>query len=261
MSEKPFRLSTMTDLLEDKVEEAVPLVRSSVVPLYGADQHAQPDYEGSGILLRLGGRHFLVSAAHVFDALHGDVFLILEKIGDLKLKNPPHVTVAPDSRRNKDRFDMGYVLLTPEEVNVIGEDSFLQSGDLSPRDAAAPRRGYFALGFPVSKQERDEYRKVYKTSMMRVATIETRDAIYVRTKFTRDFHLLLRFNERNMRGPGGRRGSVPNPRGLSGGGIWRVNPFEQYRPDNRPKLVGITIERPPEYGKALLGTRIEAVLV
>ncbi|HEU0079192.1 MAG TPA: hypothetical protein VFQ76_16175 [Longimicrobiaceae bacterium] len=196
----------------------------------------------------------------MFDALEGDVFVILEGKGDLRLSNPAQLTVAPNGDRNKDRFDVGYVLLTPEEVEDIGEENFLGSGDLSPRDAAAPRRGYFALGFPASKQERDAYRKVYKTSLMRIATTEVKDKIYEMTKFQRDFHLLLRFNERDMRGPNGQRGSVPNPKGLSGGGIWRVNPLEQYRPDNKPKLVALTIERPPEYGKALLSTRIEAIL-
>ena len=34
----PIRLSTITDLLEDRIEEAVPLVSSAVVPLYRADE-------------------------------------------------------------------------------------------------------------------------------------------------------------------------------------------------------------------------------
>jgi len=253
-------LSSSIDLAEHRADSVVALLTRNLVPLFSLDSREKPDFEGTGVLLRVGASHFLVSAAHVFDVIGFGGCLMWEGLGELELSGTAILTKAPDGGgRDKDRVDLGVLQLTDGEVARIGERNFLSRRDLAPQEAAAPQATYLAVGFIARDQLRDDDRQVYKTRTSRYLGMEAGEDAYHYIKVIRDSHLALAFDRRNVVGPRG-RGAPPSFKGMSGCGVWRLNPLVEYTETLRPSLVATLIEQPPEYPKSLLCTRVELLL-
>ena len=233
-------LSGSTDLLLDKVEQAFPEVAPSLVALCRCDDRDQPDFRGTGVLFSAGDSHFIISAAHVFDELVGGVFLLHPGGTEWPLQNSPEVPLAEGGDRQDDRLDVGFVRLEDGEAETIGKHRFLQPRNASPRDAAAPAMGYFVAGFPAKWERPDYSQHTLPNRLMRYAGIEAPARAYQYTHLTRDFHLALKFHPNRVKGPKG-IGGAPDTHGMSGGGVWRINPLVTYGPDSKPYLVAIFI--------------------
>ncbi len=61
----PRRLITLSQEASQQAREASTLLKPSVRPICVVTGRAQPEFWGSGVLLKLAGEHFLATAAHV----------------------------------------------------------------------------------------------------------------------------------------------------------------------------------------------------
>ncbi|MEQ1692045.1 MAG: hypothetical protein ABMA00_12225 [Gemmatimonas sp.] len=87
----------------------------AVRPVLRVTRKGEPDFIGSGVLLRVGHVHFLLSAAHVFDepsevaipaGVHGGVVVTFGSVGHVELSGRLHMTAMPKSgNRVDDRVD------------------------------------------------------------------------------------------------------------------------------------------------------------
>jgi hypothetical protein len=252
-------ISKLIDLVAERALEAAHLVRRFVVPVFGREPNGNLYTEGSGLLLRIGRRYFLISAGHVFDRTRHPVYLLGKHDENLRLVERAETTIDPAAQQPGQTMDLGYLQLARSEAETMGLENFLQPSNLIPRDAAAPRRWYLATGYPDKYQQRDLGRRLFRLQDIYYGSVEVRDPIYSRLGLSRDLHILIRFDRRTIETPTS-FGAPPSFRGMSGGGVWRLNPLEQYREDNKPMLAGIIIEQPARHKKVLLAHRIELVL-
>jgi hypothetical protein len=255
----------LVDQLKAQADEAARAVSAAVVPLFRlvttAAPEADPDFEGSGVLLRIADRFFVLSAAHVFKALSSGVGMLTES-GAITLTGAPRTggLTGTSHGSDKDKIDIGFVELSDSEVVAIGRDNFLKSYNLAPRDAdAALKTWYMLLGYPSKLQSVDLGDTVYHMQQLHYSGPEAQERRYAQCKLDRQFSVLIRCHKNRASGAAGKGGMVPLV-GVSGGGVFRLRMLENYRADNRPLLVALTIERPACYGKAVLATRIELVL-
>ncbi len=253
-------LSSSTDLAQQTAEQALELILPHTLPIFSINTTLQPEFEGTGVLLRIGKVYFLISAAHVFDALRTGACAIIPEYGDLSLTQD-HVLTSPrvGTIRSYDPFDLGYSVLTAEQVTAIGAHRFLSRFDLAPQESAARTAPYLLVGYTARDAIPNRSAYSYRVPATRLLTLPAGATTYTRCKVKPESHLALKFIPREITGPHG-KGEPPSFIGMSGGGVWRVNPLHTYSETNRPKLVSIFTERPQAYRKCLMTTRIELLL-
>jgi hypothetical protein len=236
--------------------QTIELVRRHVVPVYRVDAQQRPDLEGTGTLVKKGGRHLLVSAAHVFEPLLRDgIHLLIEGRAQNALAQPVHMTQARDNKpRVYDDFDIGFVELTDDEVSGLGIDNFV-----SEPESEVPTRQWwhehFVLGYPLKSQHRDENVLTYQHKQTYYVAPEATLSSYKSCSLSRQTTVLVGFDHRRIKheeGAGGR----PNFKGMSGGGIWLWDTHRTYLPNDPPQLVGFLAGSPRHNGKVLFGSRI-----
>jgi hypothetical protein len=222
---------------------------------------------GSGVLLRTENHFFLITAAHVLDEnqASGQTFQDLVTYGSNKLLilkgDSFRSTVPPGKTRDDDKIDIGFIKLEQHMVDQIGTDRFWPSSDVDLDDVGQPGFLYGALGYPAEMNrltEVDSIKPINPTPFN--YTTEFRPPnVYKKFKASTDTHVLLTASNKKSRLPGGRKGKIPDLRGMSGGGIWRLLGRHNL-PIERPKLLAIIIESHANkpYG-GILGTRMSFI--
>lgn len=250
----------LTELAARRADELAPLLRSHVLPLFRADDDDHPEFEATGILVRSEGKHYLVSAAHVFDVLPTGVFLLLESEQQEALKNSARITICPDGRsRNSDSLDIGSVWLTDEEADAAGQENFL---DVAPRVRAAHSkwaRRCLLIGYPAKDQWRDVDVAEYNLFQSYYNAPEVSDSKYEKAGLSTTNNVAIDFNHRLIQGPTG-RGGKPNFKGMSGGGIWEFVVHSEYDHLSKPPLIGLLAGLAPKNNKALFGASVDALI-
>ncbi len=75
-------LTTVGEYAGDAANDAIQHIRSAVIPLYreskgNPESEGDPSFVGSGVLLRAGNHHLLLTAAHVLDDAADSPFVAL----------------------------------------------------------------------------------------------------------------------------------------------------------------------------------------
>lgn len=238
-------------------DEAARAVRDFTIPLFHRASDDAVDFEGSGVLVRLGDGHFLFSAAHVFSSLTDGIFLLAEGREQHPLSQ--NATCVRDDAQSHDLLDVGFVPLTSPEVAALGPGNFLPAERLASLEADGQTPAYLAVGYPDRFQIPRHCEQVYLVNGIHYHALESKPDAYKLVGVGRESHVMIRYNKNRTRGPKGTGGS-PKLRGMSGCGVWRLNPFSRYSRASPPELVAIFTERPTRYGKALLSTRVGVLL-
>jgi hypothetical protein len=201
-----------------------------------------------------------VSAAHVLDATSaGGVHLLLNGREQHPLANPTWLTLTkhPGSRRD-DLVDTGYVRLTDAEIQAIGRESFLKVRQpvLVPEVHWAAR--HILFGFPSNRQSRDDVGMKVDLQLTYFSSPEIPVGKYATYGLNRVHHFGMRFEGSRIASKRG-RGGQPNFRGMSGGGVWIIDPYTDYSETNYPAFAGLLLGPAPKTNKALFGSRIAAL--
>lgn len=236
------------------------LAKPHTLPVFRCGESSNPDHEGTGLLVAIDSKRYLVSAAHVFDQMENGVFLLLRGREDLPLTNTPIVTEAPHGNgRASDTLDLGFVRLTADEVAALPSESFLALPHQVPQHSDTPKIGYVLYGFRVRDQALDHKRRVYQTKGTRALLQACDESAYKKVGVSPGTHLLLEYDERKIRDSTS-QGAPGSPKGMSGGGAWAFDPRAAIGRGWKPHLAGIFVERPERFAKSLLITRTEVLI-
>jgi len=239
------------------------------VPLF-TEQFGKTFVCGSGVLLQIAEKGFIVSAGHTFDArkIANLPLWVTNGVVDSKLLPLGEVTIRSSATNDPvDRTDEPYdiaVCELPAETTaqIVGEKQFLRLIDVDPWDRQDPRSWYKVFGFPTALSPADEAAKRIPSHAVALATFLYRDERGPLDRFEPDVGIAVDFDTTNMRADDGSPAVPPHPGGMSGCGIWRI--VEADTETNAWKLDDVklvAIEHTLKTGKkVLVGTRIRYAL-
>ncbi|HLX95706.1 MAG TPA: hypothetical protein VKU37_08170 [Verrucomicrobiae bacterium] len=212
---------------------------------------------GSGVLIWISGRVFLLTAAHIADFANEGTLLIPGKDGFMSPSGLYSTGPMPSSgNRDDDKLDVAYVCLENNcAKNLHPSCLVLDNQDLSMEAEPKRRNAYTFAGYPWRKS-RVKKDKI-ETEFITVEGMEVQKEIYETLGLTRSQHIVVRFNRQQTFSQLHKRVVVaPLPSGMSGGGVyvWSEEALKTW-PVRLP-LVGIANEFIPDKS-LLVATRLQ----
>ncbi len=239
------------------------------VPFY-TEQHGRTMLFGTGVLLQVGDKHFIVSAGHNFDARRmcdlplwvtdGVLGNRLLPVGQVLIRssetNDPY-------HRTDELFDIAVCELASEVAAQIAVNKrFLRLIDVDPWDRQEPRSWYMVYGYPTNLSPADEANRSINANAVAFATFIYCDERGSLDRFDEEVGIALDFDPTNIRDDNGEPAAPPHPGGMSGCGIWRLveagTDTRRWKLDDI-KLVAVDHTLKTEK-KVLVGTRIRYAL-
>ena len=214
---------------------------------------------GSGSVLKVADRLYLLTAAHVLDLADEKMPLLLQTVEKLVPVSGTAIT-SPKSharRRSDDQVDLAVVALPSEYLAHFPIGSYLTESNLETDRPVARQKGFLFLGYPESKN-----RKVARALSSEIAPFlygatchEAQESMYAKLKLSPSDSLLLTFDPKRMRSRAGdKRPPAPSLRGLSGTPIWGVTA------DGVGVVVSVLIEHHKAEKKCVISTRVSRFL-
>ena len=212
-----------------------------VCPIFSANRKSEPELVGSGVLLRVSSRVFLLTAAHILDENERTNFYVSGKSELIELLGRSYYGVSPGSGRRRDKIDVGFVLLSDAVVGELYPRlEFLAVDNLNVNDIAIPGNPYAFVGYPTTRNKPRLHHKIRLGGMMLTLAAATEDK-YVQLGLSSSTHLVACFDRSRVAGQAGR--TAPDPHGMSGGGVWRLERSPDFAaPQVFASLVALAIE-------------------
>ncbi|EMM77604.1 hypothetical protein LEP1GSC040_1745 [Leptospira santarosai str. 2000030832] len=226
--------------------------------------HGFPHYVGTGILLNLLDRHFILSAAHVL--LDNSNNILIPINGDLvQIDEEIKGTSIPKNKtRNEDRFDVAVLELnnsTSEQIK--NENLFLNLNDCLFQPLPESKNIFLLSGFPYTNVGRkSKPNKIvaepygYWDTNMQISNTD-----FINTKTDHRTHILIPYDRKNLFKFETGKVTGKNLEGMSGSGIWCISNslIDSEMRSSQRKLAGVFIEHHSENLKLLVSTKIEVV--
>ena len=251
-------------LTSDKAEELIIKSISNdileyTIQFFRTGKQSRPQSMGSGVLLRLGSKHFLLTAAHIADE-YDDVYLLIgheaSSIGGITRTYP----LPASGEREDDKIDVSICELDNDTIEYINRrHRFLEFTDLLLDHKPIYHPIYLIVGFPSTKTK-----VIFGTRRMEpiAITLLTKpfpNLQYDQFGFDPIITLPFEFNGLVTSTDNPSPHLAPRLEGISGGGVWQITQISPYPRINR-KLVGILIERNNQPGqKALISIKIDFI--
>jgi hypothetical protein len=251
--------------LEESVAAASAILGAAVQPIYRADRNGRPTLFGTGFCLALGGRKYLVTAAHVVDDILKDGGYVLGDGEFVPLLGDFYCTEAPKGDRDCDYLDFAWKCLSDDDVATLGWSVFFYEKDLCENRAPTVGRVYLALGYPRSKNKKADptSRKVRPKMNKYYSTGKAFPDLFASLELSGHEHIAIAHANRSVDPDGVGVNSV-YPRGMSGGpfidlgrnsslaDLARKEPFQG-------RLAGMLIEKYDEHD-ALVAVKIDLIV-
>ena len=215
---------------------------------------------GSGVILKLNSKIFLLTVAHVTDFLeYGALFLPTNDSFTQIHGNYSSFKLPTGFKRVDDKVDIAYFKLSERISNSIHHSiKPLQRNNLHLTESLVENDIYTFSGFPISKGKRRD--KQYSSEIFSFSGPAASTSEYESHNYDKKFHIVVRFNRKYSCTTEGIKQMSPHPKGISGGAVYswpkdvqtRKKDFEFY-------LVGIG-HTYKEKENLFIGTRINAYL-
>jgi hypothetical protein len=219
-----------------------------IVPLVGCDEDGNPEPIGSGVLVEIGTKIFLITATHVFT--HNPKTTIyypgLEQLETLE------GTRYGASPRREDVTFMEFPSALPE----LGKGySPIPVEMIEMSDRTCPGDQYTLSGFPEELQKVDIESNAIKSQRFTYTATVQEDRIYKKCSATKATHIAIHFSKRRARTATKHLVKPPSLHCMSGGGVWKATKQPATPDIPSLRLVGISIEKHEKWG-AVVATRI-----
>jgi len=197
---------------------------------------------GSGVLLKIKEKGFLLTAAHVSDWSKEGNLCIPTMNGIEEISGYWTSILAPKGLgRAKDKIDISYYLLDDDLKNNIHQDfNFLRRNECWLTDNLCEGDIYTFTGFPLTKAKRIN-RNEFSSELFSYTGEAAIQKKYENLEFEKDTNIIVNFCIKKAVDPmSGRKMMPPHPKGISGGAIfrWPKNIEEKIEKIGR-SLVGI----------------------
>lgn len=257
----PFKLLQSYFVLQAANREASKRI-THICPIYRPNTVLEPELIGTGVFLAIGNKRFVLTAAHVFGPAgegHQMLYIPSHTSGNLTELAGTYLRSMPnDDVKRGDSSDVGIVLLDDTLTEQITPESFISLSMVDVDDVGNLRRPYLVMGFPWRVSPK----------VCRRTRIATAKAFSYATELFNNEHLqnlglspashfFLRYAKRHSRNQHGQDLTAPDPHGLSGGPVWRMEPADVQ--GETSKLAGIIIEWHRNEG-GILAFRLPLVL-
>ncbi|MCA6067844.1 hypothetical protein JI747_011685 [Chryseobacterium sp. RG1] len=214
---------------------------------------------GTGVFIKIGNLHLLVSAAHVFDDFH-ELFIPINN-GETLIKPGGRIIVNnPKSSRDKDELDIGIVILDALTIKDLKKDyNFVNENNLEINHKNNYFRNYIIWGYPSSWSKKSISRNSFHSRPFIHFTKCADVSEYKKFNRYEFLNLIVNYDRQNVLNFKSRNFSFgPDLFGISGCGLWYLNP-EDYNKNANPKLVGIMTDWTISNKNNLIATRIDAI--
>ena len=239
------------------------------IPLY-TKQYGITLLCGSGVLLQIAEKYFIVSAGHTFDARRmldlplwvtdGVVGNSLLPLGQVLIRSSV-TAVAYD--RTDEPFDTAVCELSSETASKIAvQKRFLRLIDVDPWDQQEPRSWYMVYGYPTKLSPADEQSQSINANAVALATFLYCDERGPLVNYDKEVGIAIDFDSTTTQDDDGNPAVPPYPSGISGCGIWRlVEAGTDARRWTVDDVKHVAIDHTLKTGqKVLVGTRIRYAL-
>lgn len=239
-------------------------IASFTLPFY-AGRKGEIRAHGTGTLLSVGGRYFIVTASHVLDDFKNGIapFFLPPREDEgppfpLQPKDAINWPLSAGVAREHDPIDLCIVELTAESAeHLAARRRFAQLSDLGSSRDQQPGL-YLMTGYPL---ENEVYRSEQKLSMTEARNYitELHDEIADPDRGLK-FQLWVKYPRDRLITSRGYEPRFPDPNGISGCGVWKLlpKPIDAWTERDR-RLVAV--EHTHVQNKQLIkATRIELVL-
>lgn len=133
--------------IKERTSQAQASFFPSVRPVYWATPSGTAEAIGSSFLLRVDGKRYFVTAAHVLDLNQQSTLYVGGSNALEPITGIAEVTKAPASGRAEDKFDFAYMELPEDFANRLGVDVFIDVNEISQNRGMLDGRCYMALGY------------------------------------------------------------------------------------------------------------------
>ena len=214
--------------------------------------------QGSGVLLYLKGLHFILTASHVTEDFNKDKQLCIQG------KDNKYQIVSGDicetNIDKSNKIDIAFIKL--EERIVENLPDHLEFAELETIGKGAvddPGMPYLVSGFPAVLTKTQG--RVIQGKLQIYAVNSSNDKPKKHYGFSDETSYILDHKGKGKRVLGSQKGKLPEPHGISGGGLWRywisrtiTSQILEYR------LVGIMIECRNDKYMVLIASRIDFLI-
>lgn len=211
---------------------------------------------GTGVCISVGNQRFIITAAHVFEHAQSD-----RSISAIAGKH--FVELSVKYWRTRPAPHSG--LPDPADLAIVPVDHapasdglrFLSLDELDPavrQEERAPGTAFMAIGFPQSKQPKIIKKAAYSAFAHHFFTHFEPVENYPTLSLSADYHIAVGYDVKDfVSGPD--ISQMPQPHGMSGGGLWRV-PRALSGTPGVPRLVGILTDYHAAPHHLVVATRI-----
>ena len=228
----------------------------SLVPIFlWRREREHPEQVGTGIYLRMLHQAYLLTAGHVAD-LRSEGSLCIpstEGISPVEGGIGGNVIGANEDRRD-DKFDVAYIRLS-SNIDALAHPTFipLPRQSIDPGGYVLPGDFCSVGGYPITQADRTE--TAYRSSAYSYVGMAAEHEEYTRLGYDPAVHLVVKYRMKKGIFPEGDRTNPPHPRGLSGGGIFRLHPDFLHAREHAPRLLVGSMHTYLKRENCFVGTR------
>ena len=241
--------------VDDQVRRATTRFGPAIAQVFAATSDGQPDPVGSGVLLAVADRHFLLTAAHVLDHQEESaLYLAVDGGKTVELLGTALTSGLPSSGdRREDEVDVAAVELAAETTSRLPSTAFLAPSDLDVNEVADQAALYVVMGYPHRKTQRRPGLMLRSVLYKYVARSGAES--YSKVGRSEVDSLVLDFRRERVRFEG-KQQTAPHPEGMSGGPVFRLTPRSSPLEREAPAtLVGLLTDYPAQ-SHVLIAPRI-----
>ena len=243
------------DIVLARVRAVTDRLESHILPIYRIAEDGDMGLEGSAVLVRLGLRYFVATAAHVLRSCPNG-FAIPTQAGILQQPYGSPVVSRPLVARSR-KFtppDLGVVELTDAEAAEYGDARFWDLDRVSSAPLRVGPTVFLAIGYPERDGVWDARKERFQAQITMFMSGPEEDRAYQLSGTDMRSHVLIRYRREAIQSKRS-VGAPPSFRGMSGCGVWPLDVLNDPGQNNPPCLCGILIERPQGFGASFLVTR------
>lgn len=180
---------------------------------------------GTGVLMTIDNRYYLITAGHCLRQYGKQIKIgVLNGTGNMTLiRGATVINSGP-----RDTIDLGIVKLSNTSIATLQEcHKFLTVKNAMFNDGIAQEIAYLVLGFPLTKTDINNRAKKISIEPLVHIGVSKPTAFYDNLGYSQSSNIILGFNRRKSQFYDVEEMNMsPNPKGVSGGGLWFVQQNE-----------------------------------
>lgn len=227
--------------------EAMTIKSQSFVPIYIKNEEtSKNEFNGTGVLLIVEKRLFLLTATHVVEHARPENINLAGKnefVNLYPIKAGYHYTNPDEKNTDISIFE----LLNDLNLSLSKQYKYLTEDDLLFEKLPEELKNNFGLsGFPgtyVKKLNPKLKKPKHKATLLHIPTERSNFKLYNKLGYTSPDHLIFEFPKRSLKPIVGNEYRTMNPKGMSGGAAWYI-PYQELKNGEKIQiyLIGILIE-------------------